>query len=384
MPLVSADHVFACLVAASEHWAGAERGFIPEFFVEHAQLLTDIHRFMPLAADRSIAGWSARVTELLQGRAFGFVVDDYHVHDDLVWRRVRQFLRGLYGVTGLPGEEATMTLFLGNYARTPFGLHRGRSANFMFVVDGLKRIRAWPDEFFRGKPDMTNRLDYEPYNDASVVLDARPGEVIFWPASYWHIGEDAGGLSIAISLALFMEPQPGADLARTIEQAIAQRPGAADRRRQAAGDRITPEVRRDLRALQQIGRGPSLARALAADHLNRMTGAGFARVPPPAPARTLGDDDVVGGDPDFAVRWTRLGDELICSANGHAFALPDDPRMPELLRRLSSTDPVRVGDLIARYAGMLTRGAVEFTASRREVRALLERLLALRAITVRP
>ncbi len=384
MPLVSADHVFERLVAASEHWAGAERGFIPELFVEHAQLLTDIHRFLPSAADGSIAGWSARVTRLLQGRAFGFVVDDYHVHDDLVWRRVRQFLRGLYGITGLPGEEAKMTLFLGNYARTPFGLHRGRSANFMFVVDGLKRIRAWPDEFFRGKPDMTNRLDYERYNDASVVLDARPGEVIFWPASYWHIGEDAGGPSIAISLALFMEPQPGADLAHTLEQAIAQRSGAARRRRLIAADRVRTEVRRDLRALQQLGRGPSLARALAADRLNRMTGAGFARVPPPAPARALADDDVVCGDPDFAVRWIRLGDEIVCSASGHAFALPDHPRMPALLGRLSSADPVRVGDLIARYSGTITRGAVEFTASRREVRALLERLLALRAITVGP
>ena len=28
-PLVSADHVFARLVAASEHWGGAQRSFVP-------------------------------------------------------------------------------------------------------------------------------------------------------------------------------------------------------------------------------------------------------------------------------------------------------------------------------------------------------------------
>jgi hypothetical protein len=384
MPLVSADHVFERRVAASEHWAGAERGFIPELFVEHAQLLTDIHRFLPSAADGSIARWSARVTRLLQGRAFGFVVDDYHVHDDLVWRRVRQFLRGLYGITGLPGEEAKMTLFLGNYARTPFGLHRGRSANFMFVVDGLKRIRAWPDKFFRGKPDMTNRLDYERYNDASVVLDARPGEVIFWPASYWHIGEDAGGPSIAISLALFMEPQPGADLAQTLEQEIATRSTGGRPRRTRAGKGIAAGVQRDLRTLRAIAHGPSLARALAADRLNRVTGAGFIRVPPAAPARVLAAGDVVRGDPEFPLRWVTVGDEIVCSANGHAIAVPADPRMPGLLRRLTSSEPLRVGDLMARYSGTVRRGAVEFTASRREIRTLLERLLALRAITVGP
>jgi len=384
MPLVSADHVFARLVAASEHWGGADRSFVPEFFVEHAQALTDIDRFLPTKADGSVAGWSARVTRLLQGRTFGFVVDDYHVHDELVWRRVREFVRGLYDVTGLPGEEAKMTLFLGNYARTPFGLHRGRSDNFMFAVDGIKRIRAWPDEFFRGKPDMTNRLDYDRYNNASVLLEARPGDIIYWPASYWHIGEDAGGPSIAISLALFMDPQPGADLAQTLEQEIATRSVGAHRRRVRVGARIESDVRRDLRTLQQIARGPSLARALAADRLNRVTGAGFVRVPLPALARAPEDGDIVRGEADFPMRWATVGDEIVCSANGHAFALPDDPRMPGLLRRLSSTAPLRVGDLIARYSGTVTRGAVEFTASRREVRALLERLLALRAITVGP
>jgi hypothetical protein len=43
-----------------------------------------------------------------------------------------------------------------------------------------------------------------------------------------------------------------------------------------------------------------------------------------------------------------------------------------------------VGDLIDRHSGVVRRGAVEFTASRREVRALLERLLRLRALTLGP
>jgi 50S ribosomal protein L16 3-hydroxylase len=384
VPLVSADHVFARLVAASEHWGGADRSFVPELFVEHAQALTDIDRFLPTVADRSVAGWSARVAAQLKGRTFGFVVDDYHVHDELIWRRLRQFVRELYGVTGLPGEQAKATLFLGNYARTPFGLHRGRSDNFMFAVDGIKRIRAWPDAFFRDKPDLTNRLDYERYNPESVVLEARPGDVIYWPASYWHIGEDAGGPSIAISLALFMDPQPGADLAQTLEQEIATRsPGGRPRRPRAAKG-IAAGVQRDLRTLRAIAHGPSLARALAADRLNRVTGAGFIRVPPAAPARVLVAGDVVRGDPEFPLRWVTVGDEIVCSANGHAIAVPADPRMPGLLRRLTSSEPLRVGDLMARYSGTVRRGAVEFTASRREIRTLLERLLALRAITVGP
>jgi 50S ribosomal protein L16 3-hydroxylase len=381
-PLASADQVFASLVAASEHWSGADRAFIPEFFVDHAQLLTDVHRLLPRAADGAVKGWMARVTAELHGRPFGFVVDDYHVHDALVWRRVREFVRGLYALTGLPGEDVKATLFLGNYARTPFGLHRGRSDNFMFAVDGLKRIRAWPDAFFRGKPDLTNRLDYERYNDASVVLDARPGDVIYWPASYWHIGEDAGGPSIAISLALFMEPQPGADVAQTIEQAIVTRATGARRRRRISADGPLSDVARDVRALGRMASGASLQRALAADRLNRATGAGFSRVPPPTPRRSLMDDEIVRAD--FPVRWVIVGDEIVCSASGHAFALPAHPRLPALLRRLGSPAPIRVAAVIARYSGTARRGKVEFTASPREVRSLLERLLSQGAISVGP
>jgi hypothetical protein len=133
-----------------------------------------------------------------------------------------------------------------------------------------------------------------------------------------------------------------------------------------------------------MAQGPSLERALAADRLNRVTGAGFGRVPPPAPPRALADDDLVRGDPAGPVRWVTVGDEVVCSAGGHAFALPAHPRLPALLRRLGSSAPLRVGDLIDRHSGVVRRGAVEFTASRREVRALLERLLRLRALTLGP
>jgi hypothetical protein len=70
-PLVSADHVFARLVAASEHWGGAQHSFVPELFVEHAQLLTDIHRSavggrpfdrgMERAGDGAAAGTGVRL-----------------------------------------------------------------------------------------------------------------------------------------------------------------------------------------------------------------------------------------------------------------------------------------------------------------------------------
>jgi hypothetical protein len=79
-----------------------------------------------------------------------------------------------------------------------------------------------------------------------------------------------------------------------------------------------------------------------------------------------------------------VGDEIVCSASGHAFALPAHPRLPALLRRLGSPTRIRVADVIARYSGTARRAGVEFTASPRDVRSLLERLLSLGALTIGP
>jgi 50S ribosomal protein L16 3-hydroxylase len=369
--LASPEHVFDRLVAASERWRAGDRSFDPEFCVDHARILADVGRYLPSPADGSIAAWTDRVTRMLGGRAFGLVVDGYQAHDEPVFQRLCDFVSGLYAHTGLPGEQAKAGLFLGNYARTPFGLHRGRSTNFMFVLDGVKRIRAWPAAFFRGKEDLTNRLDYEQHNEASTILEGRPGDVVYWPSPYWHIGEDAGGFSVAISLMLFMEPRPGADLAVALDQL-----GGAVRGRGG--------VRGAVRALQALARDPRLERALVAARLRHATGFGFSEPPPAAAPRRLGVESIVRGRPEAPIQWRRVGDELICSAGGHAFALPDDPRVPGLLRRLNSGQPRRVGDEMSRCAGRVRRARAVFDASPADVQALLERLLALRAITDRP
>jgi hypothetical protein len=331
-------------------------------------MLADVGRYLPSPADASLAAWARRLHGLLGGRGFGLVVDGYQAHDATLWQRLCEFTAGLYARTGVPGEEARAALFLGNYARTPFGVHRGRSTNFMFVLDGVKRIRAWPDSFFRDKEPPTNSLEYERYNDASVVLEGRPGDVIYWPSSWWHIGEDAGGLSVAVSLMLFMEPVP-ADVGVVLRHALGGRAGAA--RRSVGGT---------LRALASLGRDPALARALTAARLNHRTGFGFAGVPPPARPRHLPDEAVVRGRPEAPVAWRRVDDDLVVSAAGHAFVVPADPRVPPLLRRLNTGRPLRVGDLVAAGTGMVRRGGASYVASPDGVRAVLERLLALGGI----
>jgi hypothetical protein len=361
-PLAKPDEAFRWLVEAGERFRAGDRSVAPEFFVEHTQVLADVARYVPRTRDRSMAGYADRVTRRLDGRRFGLVIDDFQAQAPELWLRLRDFLRPLYAVTGLPGSHVKATLFLGNYRSTPFGLHRGRSGNFMFVVHGRKHIRAWPDRFFRGKEDLTNRLDYGRYNRSSILMSANPGDVIYWPSDYWHIGEDAGGLSVAISVALFMEPDLAADLARHVETALETRLNG-QRRHVAA-----------LRELRAVGRSRELEQSLGAAHLNHLTGYGFARVPAPLPTCRLKATTVVRGSSADPIRLLSSADaELVCSANGHAFAVTARGRIPDLLDRLNSGEPARVGDLIADYSGR--------PVSRASIRAVLEKLHSLRALS---
>lgn len=384
-PLAAPGELFTALVAAGDRLRAGDRSVRVEFCIEHAQQLADVGQYLPTQADGSSAGYAERMTAKLEGRRFGLVVEDVQAHDAALWQRLRDFLRGLYAHTGLPGDAAKATVFLGNYDRTPFGLHRGNSGNFMFVVDGEKRMRTWPDAFFRGKEDLTHRLAYEHYNADSIVMDAEPGDVIYWPSDYWHIGESVdGGLSSAVSLALFMSPRSSADMvahaARLVDrQRASSMPaaGSADNSMSSIDD----EVERRVAALRVACDDPRFARAARVSAMNRVTAYGFERSPAPLADVVLAPHAVVRCDANASLLWAHAeGDEIICSANGSAFGISASPKIIALLDRMNGGLAERVDTLTREHAGTVVADGVEFETTADDIHRLLEKLVSLRVL----
>ena len=388
VPLASPAESFACLVAASDRYRAGDRSVQLEFCIEHAQVLADVGRFLPEAADWSAEGYAARVTPLVGGRRFGLVVEDVQAYDSTLWLRLRDFLRGLFEHTGLPGDGCKATVFLGNYDRTPFGLHRGDSANFMFVVDGVKRMRTWPDAYFQGKADLTYSTAYSQHNSESIVLDAQPGDVIFWPSDYWHIGESVDGrMSSAVSVALFMTPRPAAHVLARASRSVQQHMGAAGPSH-ALGDtvhhmeRIAREAARAREALTAAAADPSLEEGLRVDLLDRLTAYGFARPPRPLAHRALAEDDILRANPAYPILWMASDDDdIVCSACGHSFKVSGSPHVKGLIASLNTGEPRRVGDLMGQFSGTVVADGVEFETPPSAVQRMLERLVSLRAIS---
>lgn len=392
-PLATPAELFDAMLEASDRFRAGDQAVSLEFCVGHTRMLANVGRYLPERSDGGSAGYMARVTQQLGGARFGLVVEDAQAYDATLWLRLRDFLRGLYRHTGLPGDAAKATVFLGNYDRTPFGLHRGSSANFMFVVEGAKRMRTWPDAYFRGKPDLTHRLDYEAYNDDAIVMDANPGDIIFWPSDYWHIGESVdGGFSSAVSVALFMEPRPTAAVIARAAGLIGARHAAADRVRAldampdamaAAVQRAEAMARDAVASLADVSADPALRHALRVGALNTLTGFGFTRPPRPRDGVSLTDDVIVTGTAAYPVLWLDAGDDdLVVSANGHALQVAASPHVVGLLERLNSGERLRVGALVEAHSGTVRAGGVAFETTRDDVRALVEKLVSLRALTL--
>ena len=389
--LAEPEQTFAAIVDACDLWRAGQRDDTLRFFIGETQLLADVEQYLPRRDDESSAGYGARVSQLLGGRRFGLVIEEFQAFDAVLWQRLRDFLRGLYDVTGMPAEAAKATLFLGNYAATPWGLHRGRSGNFQFVVEGPKRIRTWPDAYWRGREDLSLRTDYQGHNEGSTVHDAQSGDIIYWPHDHWHVGEGIGGrVSVAISVALFMNDEGAANnlLARAlgpVRRELARASGHAPvhpRDVQSSLPSVTDIVAHETAALRAAGDDRGLRRALIALRLNHATGYGFGVLPARLPAQPLQDDAVVFGTSEYPILWLRDDDVFVCSANGHAFTVTSTPQIVSLLERLNSGTPHRVETLIHEHSGTVTADGVNHETGPEAVRTLLEKLVASRAIVV--
>ena len=260
----------------------------------------------------------------------------------------------------------------------------------MFVVQGRKRLRLWPAQYFRDRPEIAHSVDYEPYLDDAITLEGEPGDILYWPSGYWHIGESTGGLSLGLSVALFMNSWPSPAIldhaSRMFEEhlstsALPYSCKLHPRRVQECSRTITQAIKSATAAVGEVSRDPEFARALKISLLNRATSFGFATVPPPLPWRKLEDETIVRGKPGYPVVWIEnTQDEIICSANGHAFSILAHPNILKLLELLNGGKAQRVRDLIEQYAGTILMDGAVFVASPEEIRSFIEKLFSLRAL----
>jgi 50S ribosomal protein L16 3-hydroxylase len=367
-PLLSETELSHAIFAASEAYRADPASVSLQFFVGHSQAIADIRKFLPVAEDSDIGGYATRLSRALDKHDFALSIQHVQEYAPEVWLRLREFLSTASQFVPLPDDFTKATLFFGSYRKEARGIHLGNSSNFKFVVHGKKRMRFWPSRFFRGQKGVSHSTNYEQFLPAATTLEATAGDIIYWPSDSWHVVECVDGLAASISLALFVQSRSSRilDFWRHARDVIEERAPRAD---------MVPKLHRAMASiLNKESTRREIASNLTADWLNRATGFGFERIPPPRPHQPLHDDVAVRGDRRYPILWSRAADgEIVCSVNGNAFVVTAHRQISRILRRLNSGRLCRVGDLIG--------NGDEEPAIRESIRSFLEKIHSFRGVS---
>jgi ribosomal protein L16 Arg81 hydroxylase len=362
-PPVNAADAYQAMVRAASAYRGGYRvrskgATCIRFMKDNNWVLADIDAYLPTAEDESVAAFVRRLEEQLNGQRFEFTFYDIQEHWPELWLRLREFYSGLYDFTGMPVLPTEPSIFFGNHGKTAKGLHKDDSNNFVFLIE-KKRLRFIPKEVFSDKGLDYKTLDYEKYSDDSIILDGEPGDVIYIPADWFHVGETGEGLSLSLSVSFYNYYEPIAEAMDILSRVASKRLPEAARVKTFSFDsskfRETAEnlpeaMSAVVEALKESVQSAEFIRKLQLAQLMRVTGMGFV-APAPMAAKGLSDDEVIVGNSRYPIAWFQLDEQTIaCSANGHVFAVPASAEIPELIERLNSNDKYRVKDLVLRHA----------------------------------
>jgi hypothetical protein len=391
-PIVSSEDALASLraIAAQCVEPGPKRKYAYRFFKLYLGMravIDDREPYLPNATDRSLREMCDRVCRESGSTSMGCNMVLYQFHDFASWLRIRRFVASQYPVTGMPVRKTGCELFFGNYRCTPNGgIHRDDGNIFHFVVEGHKRILLWKEdvfpEFKHVQQIETGLMDVDRYRDRAIVLEGDPGDMLYWPAEYFHVGDNDGQFCLSLTIAMLTEvtpflmltgmpPSALGDLSRRLPDFI----GTDFHDPQAAAAAFPKEM---LAAAEALRSPPTLERFLRVSWLSRVSANGFIQIPPPRSGPPLRDGDVVQGSPEFPILSLVFdpGTRTI-AAHGLDLTVPDDRWVELLITRLNTGAPASTSALLDEVAPRDTEG-------RGRARGLLDSLWTMRAIEKMP
>lgn len=330
-PILEAADLFEVLVAASD-WtrSGNRRGRPPFRLYAEGRALGSSPELLPRASDKSLEAHVQRAMATAKADNFMLVCDDLTEYSAKVMERFRGFLEPLYERVGLPISIPTIDAFVGRYSSTAFSIHRDRLSTFSFHVSGAKTFKIWDGGRFHSTTAAMEA--YLAGERADRLIERRPGDLVYWPASAWHVGESPEEVSATISFAVQLDNPTETRLHRPVLAQLQQildrqfaevgSPDSIPWSRVAAGHEVALPPEYDaVRAAIRDALG-SVDACLFRDWLARSSGRGCARPPRDHDVDDLGLDLDAEIELSAPLAWAIPSkDVLIFGSNGRTHLL---------------------------------------------------------------
>lgn len=163
----------------------------------------EVLQILPVKKDKSLLGYHRRMEMIFSD--YCLVCDELLQVCEEQWDVLADFTEQLYNEIGLPNRFAEMGLYLGNYKKTPFGVHVDGCGVFSFPVVGTKKFRLWTPDYVKKNPRLAEAHKYSTFVKGSQLLTAAPGDMTYWPSTAWHIAESDGSFNATWSLGVWLD-----------------------------------------------------------------------------------------------------------------------------------------------------------------------------------
>jgi hypothetical protein len=207
------EQLFAALVSQVDHdpldWVQIAVSDSPAKIRDYR--LGTFRRDGPQPADDDFDGYFRRMA----GVSFGLNVHDLGRRDTRLAGVPDVFDAhlGRHPLSPVP-RKWELDTFVGNYAATPFGIHRDNAGVFSFCLVGRRTVMLWEDDYFApGHADLTqpDPLIIARHAGAATKIELAPGLGAYWPPGNWHVVLSDGNPFAVAQVSAYFDP---ADLGR--------------------------------------------------------------------------------------------------------------------------------------------------------------------------
>lgn len=207
---IDSQQIFAWLVQYSDYCRQIQKAEGLKFYIDgEAQFENEVLQALPIKKDRSLQGYHHRMSQIFSD--YCLVCDELIQVSASQQTVIRKFMKNLYDRVGYPNRQTEIGLYLGNYKKTPFGVHVDGCGVFSFPVEGIKKFRLWTDSYAKKNPDLDRAFEYRRHLKKSTLITAQKGDMTYWPSTAWHIAESTGEFSATWSFGVWVD-QPLVDV----------------------------------------------------------------------------------------------------------------------------------------------------------------------------
>jgi hypothetical protein len=352
LPKIEPGELFRAVVACTDDFCRTGRQRV-RLYVDglEVDVLGGGHQaILPKDEDRSFDEYNRRMIECSGFNDYALVVADWHQFDRSLWERILVSVEWLAEKVGISRSRMDTQVFLGTYKVTPFGVHADPTSAFHFPVIGTKIMRFWDGSFGTRTRALQKTHNYEPFLRDSTVIKARPGEVIYWPSDYWHVGESDGTFSVTWGFGYWIGDNARR---RAIEKAmkvfgeIEPEPRITLPQNLVPASETSAAIDGLVRDLLRAVSSDTFRRLIVQSWLEHYSAYGFLSVPSLMERVQLGDHCFVRKKAAFRILYSQIGPGLVSVASaGYSCVLPAIPTIRLVIDRLNEGSAVAMKEFL--------------------------------------